>query len=134
MKMPVKLSSGLVVAPADAPDLLTYICSGMALPDGTKATQAEIDARLNTTGYIHSVNAGSGLWGFTDWRLPNIFEFEELAAMADAVNLRGDWYWCATQQSCSIVTGPAGRRSDGWAAPVHRSIALSVRLVRGIDG
>lgn len=45
--------------------------------DGSKPTQAEIDAATNTVGYVAAVNA-AGLCGKTDWRLPTVDELQGL--------------------------------------------------------
>ena len=45
---------------------------------GVFPTQTMIDASTNSIGYRNSVNAGSGLCGFTDWRLPTKEELEGL--------------------------------------------------------
>ena len=50
-------------------------------PDGSNPTQTEIDAITNSIGYRNSVNTGSGLCGFTDWRLPTK---DELHGILDA--------------------------------------------------
>ena len=50
-------------------------------PDGSNPTDTEIDAITNSIGYRNSVNAGSGLCGFTDWRLPTK---DELNGIVDA--------------------------------------------------
>jgi len=75
------------------------------LPNGTKTWQGALD-------YVASMNAGSGLCGFKDWRLPNVNELESLINSVEAnsanwlntqgfSNVQSDYYWSSTTNASS---------------------------------
>ena len=60
-------------------------------PDGSNATQAEVNAITNSIGYVHSVNS-SGLCGFTDWRLPTKAELQGIVVSGPGPTIDSEWF------------------------------------------
>ena len=116
-------------------------------------TQSEINDSGNSIGYANSVNAGSGLCGFTNWRMPtkdellgivdssNISTYCPPSTPCISLNINSTWFpntqsetfWTSTVFSnftlyyaytINFKLGAASA-SDRWANP------SSVRLVRG---
>ena len=112
--------------------------------NGTNPTQAEIDAPTNSIGYMKSVNAGSGLCGYTDWRIPTK---EELIGIRDATqpspyidptwfpNTFQDTFWSSTptpnHADYAIGVGFFGGTIESSFIRFGGLTRLSVRLVRG---
>ena len=109
-------------------------------------TQDEIDASTNSIGYITTVNAGSGLCGYTDWRLPTKEELQGIrdAGQTSAPQIDKTWF-PNTQDGSYWTSSPAGNGNDPSSATViyftsafisgggsrSSSLVHHVRLVRG---
>ena len=137
-----------------------YVDSTTALqnPVGNALTQVQIDAGSNSIGYQKTVvNAGSGLCGFTNWRLPTK---DELLGIVDSTstatycppaipgnptpactpikidvswfpNTTNGQYWTSTTAS-SVADGTTFSMEFGSSyMGVPRSSEKNVRLVRG---
>ncbi|MCX8520221.1 MAG: DUF1566 domain-containing protein, partial [Rhodoferax sp.] len=106
-------------------------------------TQDEIDDSTNSIGYIKRVNAGSGLCGYTDWRLPTKVELLGIrdADQTSAPQIDKTWF-PNTQDGSYWTSSPAG--SDPSTATViyftsayisgggsRSTLYHHVRLVRG---
>ena len=106
-------------------------------------TQPEIDASTNSIGYRNSVNAGSGLCGFTDWRLPTKVELNgivDASQLTDPIidkswfpNTQSFGYWSSLGHSSLFafawsVDFAAGGFNGGFNG---RNTARLIRLVRG---
>ena len=116
----------------------------------TNATQAEIDATTNTIGYISTVNAGSGVCGYTDWRRPTYQELKGILASSGSPkiditwfpNTQANYYWSSTPYVGSGATWELGNTKIvdfGYSGCIfcrnsssidERSSARPVRLVR----
>jgi len=70
------------------------------LSNGTKTWQEALN-------YVASINSGSGLCGYKDWRLPSVNELESLVNAGEAntatwlnsqgfSNVQSDFYWSST--------------------------------------
>ena len=72
--------------------------------DASYTGGTDITLITNSIGYVNSVNAGSGLCGFTDWRLPTSDELQGILASsgnpridtACLPNTQGNNYWSAS--------------------------------------
>ena len=106
-------------------------------------TQPQIDASTNSIGYRNSVNAGSGLCGFTDWRLPTK---DELLGIRDSnqasvpyinptwfPNTRAAAYWTSEADASDVALAWAVTFAIGAPNANYRADAsnYSLRLVRG---
>lgn len=104
------------------------------LPNGTRTWQGALD-------YVASLNSGSGLCGYKNWRLANVNELESLinAGEADSVtwlnsqafiNVQPQYYWSST--SNAYVTGYAWivEMWDGYVGYDSKSGSRYVWLVR----
>ena len=115
--------------------------TGLQSPFGINVTQADIDASTNSFGYVNSVNAGSGLCGFKDWRLPTKEELQGIFASTGTPRIDTTWfpntqaagYWSSSQY--------VGNPQYGWYSTFANSVESSslgffrfdsklVRLVR----
>ncbi len=78
------------------------------LPNGTRNWQGALN-------YVASINSGSGLCGYKDWRLPNVNEFESLINAGEAnsatwlvsqgfINVESVIHWTST----SLANDPSG--------------------------
>ena len=106
-------------------------------------TQAEINASTNSIGYVHSVNVGSGLCGFSDWRLPTKDELLGIrdASQASAPNIDSTWFpntQAAFHWSSSLNVDNSSYYAsgidfgDGFMAPGHWAttrVALTTSLL-----
>ena len=102
-------------------------------------TQTDIDASSNSIGYKTSVNAGSGLCGFTDWRMPT--KDELLGIVVDGQdpkidstwfpNTRSDSYWTSTRVDNAVWTVQFYGATPAPSALISlHNGTLYVRLVR----
>ena len=55
-------------------------------------TSSEINASTNSIGYVNSVNAGTGLCGYTDWRLPTQEELQGLVLSGTSPTIDAEWF------------------------------------------
>ncbi|MCX8517443.1 MAG: DUF1566 domain-containing protein, partial [Rhodoferax sp.] len=60
--------------------------------DGSNASSTEISDNTNSIGYVNSVNAGSGLCGYTDWRMPTKEELQGIAASTGSPKIDTTWF------------------------------------------
>ena len=107
--------------------------------DGSNATQAEIDAATNSIGYKNAVNAGSGVCGYTDWRLPTKAELVGILASSGSPRIDTTWfpntqayaYWSSSPYLDYSYDAWAVSFIHGGVGNVHRNnYNLLVRLVR----
>lgn len=111
--------------------------------DGTKATQAELDAADNAATYVKQVNH-SRLCGFDDWRLPTARELHSIVnyGLKDIaidttvfINPPGldDEYWTSSSYQDNLGTDQALNVNfyAGYIFSGYRDTLLYVRLVRG---
>ena len=74
-------------------------------------TQSDIDAETNSIGYQNSVNAGGGLCGYTDWRLPTKDELLGIVDKTKNPAVDDEWfpntaiggYWSSSSDVNNIV-------------------------------
>ncbi|MCX8521711.1 MAG: immunoglobulin domain-containing protein, partial [Rhodoferax sp.] len=103
--------------------------------DASNADETDINAASNSIGYAKSVNAASGLCGFTDWRLPTKVELEGIVVYKPAPTIDSDWfintqsagYWTST--SHGTYKYAVNFLSSGIISDI-RSYGYYVRLVR----
>ena len=106
--------------------------------NGSTASAAEIAAGSNSIGYVNSVNAGSGLCGYTDWRMPTINELQGILASGSPrfdttwfPNTQANFYWSSTPDGSGANVAYYVNFLDGYVdADINRQIGLHVRLVR----
>ena len=112
--------------------------------DGSNPTQAEIDASTNSIGYVNSTNAGSGLCGFTDWRLPTKDELLGIVDTSQTPKIDNVWFPYTSSATYISSTPVAGDPKDAWGVDftylfsangslVHRQGGANLRLVRGVQ-
>ena len=112
--------------------------------DGSNPTQAEIDASTNSIGYVNSTNAGSGLCGFTDWRLPTKDELLGIVDTSQTPKIDNAWFTYTSSATYISSTPVAGDPKDAWGVDftylfsangslVHRQGGANLRLVRGVQ-
>jgi N-acetylneuraminic acid mutarotase len=85
------------------------------LPNGTRTWQGALD-------YIISLNAGSGLCGYNDWRLPNTNEIESLlnTEMANTATwLNGEGFTNVQSYHYWSSSTYASITSDAWNVYIH---------------
>ena len=108
-------------------------------------TQAEIDASTNSIGYVNSVNAGSGLCGFTNWRLPTKEELLGIVDLSQASaekidsswfpNTQADRYWTSSPNvNNSNTSARVVQFNDGGEFYGYREQGYPVRLMRKKEG
>ncbi|MCX8520185.1 MAG: DUF1566 domain-containing protein, partial [Rhodoferax sp.] len=89
--------------------------------DGSNATPTEINASTNSIGYVNTVNAGSGLCGFTDWRMPTEDELyglrDESQPTAPAINQQ--WFANTKIVSAYWSSTPGTFSSLAWIVPFN---------------
>ncbi|MCX8517043.1 MAG: DUF1566 domain-containing protein [Rhodoferax sp.] len=56
------------------------------------AIPTQISASNNSIGYVNSVNAGSGLCGYTDWRLPTVEELQGIVVSGQSPSIDTAWF------------------------------------------
>ena len=66
----------------DAPSSSNYV----------NPSQTDIDAATNSIGYVNSVNAGSGVCGYTDWRMPTHEELQWILASSGSPRIDTTWF------------------------------------------
>ena len=112
-------------------------------------SQAQVDAPGNSIGYVNSVNAGNGLCGSTNWRLPTEEELRGIVDVTQSPAISSTWfsntalgnYWSSSplpgsQLSANVVCfgvepgNSAGSCTIGLATPTLRYNTISLRLVR----
>ena len=107
--------------------------------NGSNPTQTEIDASTNSIGYLNSVNAGSGLCGFTDWRMPTSAELQGILASSGSPridttwfpNTRASFYWSSSPYvGNSVVAWDVNFDYGSVGNGYSRSSNSHVRLVR----
>ena len=111
--------------------------------DGSKATQAKIDAAENAAPYVKQVNI-SRLCGFDDWRLPTARELHGIVnyGLKDiAIDVKvfinppgtDDQYWTSSsyQDDSGIDQAFNVNFYAGYVYSDYRDSSLYVRLVRG---
>jgi hypothetical protein len=86
------------------------------LPNGPRDWQGALD-------YVSTINSGSGLCGYKDWRLPNVNELESLTKNAGEAdtgkwlmtqgfsNVQAEYYWSSSDY-------PASPDLYAWVVPV----------------
>lgn len=90
------------------------------LPNGTRTWQGALD-------YVASINSGSGLYGYKDWRLPNVNELESLVNAGEAncviwlnsqgfVNVQSYRYWSSNHVPENTIG--AALNVDMWGGTV----------------
>ena len=105
-------------------------------------TATDIAASTNSIGYATSANAGSGLCGFTDWRMPTKVELQGIlnASQATSPKIDSTWfpntqagkYWTSTPNTGNTYSAWYVNFSDGtinWAS-YRDPPDYYVRLVR----
>ena len=106
--------------------------------NGTSPTQTEVDASTNSIGYVNSVNAGSGLCGFTDWRMPTSAELQGILASSGSPRIDTTWfpntqaagYWSSSPYVGSSNVAWDVYFGNGNVGYSLRSSYYHVRLVR----
>ncbi|MCX8516809.1 MAG: DUF1566 domain-containing protein [Rhodoferax sp.] len=105
-------------------------------------TAEDIAASTNSIGYATSANAGSGLCGFTDWRMPTKVELEGILNARQATpkidstwfpNTQAGKYWTKTPNTGNTYSAWYVNFSDGvvdWVS-YRDPPNYYVRLVRG---
>ena len=104
------------------------------LPNGPRDWQGAL-------GYVASINSGSGLCGYKDWRLPNVNELESLvnsgeANMATWLNTQGfsnvhsDYYWSSTTYAFYTDIAWIVHMWDGAVHKLYKSYGNYVWPVR----
>ncbi|MCX8517134.1 MAG: immunoglobulin domain-containing protein [Rhodoferax sp.] len=126
---------GKTASPAATSRLGTSIYTNY---DASYTGGTDITVITNSMGYVNSVNAGSGLCGFTDWRLPTSDELEEI--LASSGNPMVDTAWLPNTQANNYWSSSPHQdyASFAWhvnfdSGIVHyrpRSYYYHVRLVR----
>ena len=94
------------------------------LPNGTRTWQGALD-------YVASINSGSGLCGYKDWRPPNVKELESLINASEAntaawlntqgfSNVQPEYYWSSSEYA-------ANTDLYAWAVPMWKFWTLNYR-------
>ena len=60
--------------------------------DASYTGGTDITLGTNSIGYVNSVNAGSGLCGFTDWRLPTMEELKGILTSSGSPRIDTTWF------------------------------------------
>ena len=108
--------------------------------DGTTASnpvQTEINAITNSIGYKNSVNASS-LCTFTDWRLPTINEFLQIAEPSEHPRISNSWfpntlaraYWSSSPEAGFDYVAKFFSFNVASASSDYRNASAPIRLVR----
>ena len=112
----------------------TYTNYDASYPGGTDTTVS-----TNSIGYVNSVNAGSGLCGYTDWRMPSLTELTGILDTNQVSSPKIDTTWFPNTQSSAYWTSTAYNVNQanlvgfftGVGAALTRNNLYPVRLVRG---
>ncbi|MCX8522201.1 MAG: DUF1566 domain-containing protein, partial [Rhodoferax sp.] len=102
-------------------------------------TQGEIDASTNSIGYVSAVNSGSGVCGYTDWRLPTKDELAGIFANSGSPridttwfpNTQANYYWSSSPYVGNSYTAWGINFRYGNVNGNYRENDYAVRLVRG---
>ena len=91
--------------------------------------------------YVTGMNAGAGTYGYTDWRLPNIRELLSLINFGGCYpytidptifsNVREDYYWTSTTNSCHNWTAWRIDMYDGDPSTYDKIMDHYIWPVRG---
>jgi hypothetical protein len=108
-------------------------------PGGSTCNGTLPGNQCNTQAYVAAVNAGAGLCGKTDWRLPTrreLLSIVHYGTSSPAIDpayfpdTQSNWYWTST----TYAPDPAGAWNvyfnDGGAYAYYKAYSGSVRLVR----
>ncbi|MCX8520205.1 MAG: DUF1566 domain-containing protein [Rhodoferax sp.] len=112
--------------------------TGLQKADGSNATQTEIDASTNSAGYVNSVKSGSGLCGYTDWRLPTKNELLGIVLLDQVPTIDSAWfpntqtftYWTSTPGAVDSYKATYVNFLYGIPIEATRSGHRRLRLVR----
>ena len=102
-----------------------------SLPNGKRTWHQALD-------YVASMNSGSGLFGYHDWRLPNVNELESLVHADQSnsatwlntqgfTNVQSDYYWSSSSSASNTGNAWAVDMWDGYVS--RRSSAVWVNYV-----
>ena len=110
--------------------------------NGSNPTQAEIEAGTNSVGYALTMNSGSGLCGFHDWRLPTKDELNGIVNTSNVPKTDKTWFPYTSSVhhwTSSPIAGDPSKaiciifnfQYDSNGSSCARGGDTAVRLVRG---